>query len=89
VDGTQLWRKHEPAGENTFRACFSIPSTFPLPLVPILSIAKMSLESIPSSVAQCQTDTTPRLSAPTLGQDTELPDTETLAKYRRGSFDYN
>ena len=89
VDETQLWRKCEPVGENAFRVCFSIPSAFPLPLVPIPSIAEMSLESIPSSVAQCRTDVTPRPSAPTLGQDTELLDTETPAKYRRGSFDYN
>ena len=89
VDGTQLWRKREPVGGNTFRAHFSIPSAFPLPLVPIPSIAEMSLESIPLSVMQHWTDTTPRPSAPTPGQDTELPDTETPAKYWRGSFDYD
>ena len=89
VNGTQLWRKREPVGENAFRARFSIPSTSLLPLVSIPSIAEMSLESIPLSVTQCRTDATPGPSAPTPGQDTELPDTKTPAKYRRGSFDYD
>jgi hypothetical protein len=81
VDETQLWRECEPVGENTFRVHFSIPSTFLLPLVPILSIAKISLEGIPLSVMQHQTDVTPGPSAPTPDQDTELLDTKIPVKY--------
>ena len=49
----------------------------------------MSLNSIHLSVAQRRTDATSGPSVPTLGQDTETLETETLAKYRRGSFDYD
>jgi len=49
----------------------------------------MSLDSSCPSPVLRQTDTTPGPSVPTLGQETEAPDTETPGNYRRGSFHYD
>ena len=49
----------------------------------------MSLGGSHPSTVLCQTDATPGPSVPTPGQDTETPDAETLANYKRGSFHYD
>jgi len=49
----------------------------------------MSLDSSCPSPALHQTDTIPRPSVPTPGQETEASDTKTPGNYRRGSFHYN
>jgi FAR1 DNA-binding domain len=61
------------------------------PLVPITVslIAEMSPGGSHPSAMLHQTDATPGPSAPTPGQDTETPDAETLANYKRGSFHYD
>jgi len=49
----------------------------------------MSLDSSCPSLVLRQTDATLGPSAPTPGQETKAPDTETLGNYRRGSFHYD
>jgi hypothetical protein len=77
-------------GTRTSRRTRSERVPFP-PLVPITVslIAKMSPGGSHPSAMLRQTDATPRPSAPTPGQDTETPDAETLANYKRGSFYYD